>query len=465
MENNHSDNNLNTESTKFSYETNTETNLDKKYFYAKKYNRRIYPIYKMFSWDLLFYYSIIFLFLTTEKGLSASQVLLVDSFYPLFKGFTNLPCLALTDKIGRRKSIIAGNLLVTISVLVVILSGRLRHLILANFLCAFGYSLKNLSESTLLHECIEPGKTANSQFSKINGQGSAHYYVFDAISTALTGFLYIYNAYLPLFLCMISCIIATMISYTFEDYSDPKEKTFKVSSKNSSYNYLAELIASFKFIFNSKRLRALLVFTGLFSGLLQIRSSMSSSLLKDIGLPNQYFGIAFAILQIAACIASIRQNYYHKKYRNKLLANFSLKYTLSMILLGIVVILKIPYIPTLILFFVFQIIQHTVKGPYYVLIQRYLNSFTTPEISTKIYTVSSILEAFVGSILAFLASMLLARTTTAYATLIIGLSMFIIFLLVLDYMRPRFGLKPEEYDKKDIEYVSPNKLLESKREV
>jgi len=28
------------------------------------------------------------------------------------------------------------------------------------------------------------------------------------------------------------------------------------------------------------------------------------------------------------------------------------------------------------------------------------------------------------------------------------------FVLVLSYMKPRVGLKPEEYDKKDIEYIN-----------
>ena len=34
----------------------------------RKVNARLYPIYKMISWDLLFYYSIIYLFLTQAKG-------------------------------------------------------------------------------------------------------------------------------------------------------------------------------------------------------------------------------------------------------------------------------------------------------------------------------------------------------------------------------------------------------------
>ena len=47
----------------------------------RKVNARLYPIYKMISWDLLFYYSIIYLFLTQAKGFSASQVLLAEAAF------------------------------------------------------------------------------------------------------------------------------------------------------------------------------------------------------------------------------------------------------------------------------------------------------------------------------------------------------------------------------------------------
>lgn len=46
----------------------------------KKTNTKLFPIYKMFSWDLLFYYSIIYLFLTQAKNFSASEVLLAEIF-------------------------------------------------------------------------------------------------------------------------------------------------------------------------------------------------------------------------------------------------------------------------------------------------------------------------------------------------------------------------------------------------
>ena len=77
----------------------------------KKNNIRIYPIYKMLSWDLLFYYSIIFLFLTQAKGISAADVLLGESLYPIFKFILLIPLTAFIGKIGKRKSLIIANLM------------------------------------------------------------------------------------------------------------------------------------------------------------------------------------------------------------------------------------------------------------------------------------------------------------------------------------------------------------------
>ena len=50
----------------------------------RKINMKLFPIHKMLSWDLLFYYTINFLFLTQVKNMNASDVVLTDSFYALF---------------------------------------------------------------------------------------------------------------------------------------------------------------------------------------------------------------------------------------------------------------------------------------------------------------------------------------------------------------------------------------------
>ena len=73
---------------------------------AKKINVNLYTRYKMFSWDLLFYYAIIFLFFTQTKGINAADVLLAESFYPIFKIIFLIPATLLIDSLGKRKSLI-----------------------------------------------------------------------------------------------------------------------------------------------------------------------------------------------------------------------------------------------------------------------------------------------------------------------------------------------------------------------
>lgn len=53
--------------------------------------------------------------------------------------------------------------------------------------------------------------------------------------------------------------------------------------------------------------------------------------------------------------------------------------------------------------------------------------------------------------------MLLKQTTTPYASLIIGIVSLILFIVVLDYMKTRIGLKPEEYRKQDIQFNAKEK--------
>ena len=72
----------------------------------KKKNVRLFPLYKMVSWDLLFYYPIIFLFLTQVKGFSPAQVLFSDAFYTLSNTLWQIPVTRLVDRVGKKNALI-----------------------------------------------------------------------------------------------------------------------------------------------------------------------------------------------------------------------------------------------------------------------------------------------------------------------------------------------------------------------
>ena len=107
-------------------------------------------------------------------------------------------------------------------------------------------------------------------------------------------------------------------------------------------------------------------------------------------------------------------------------------------------------------------IQYAIKGPYVGLMTRYLNNFTNRSIRPKISALRYLTANLTTAILSFICSGLLAITTTANTFIIIGCITTIGIVLLLDYMRDKVGLKPEEYSDEDIRYSinRPEKVKE-----
>ena len=183
-----------------------------------------------------------------------------------------------------------------------------------------------------------------------------------------------------------------------------------------------------------------------------IRASLTSSLLVEINIPEQFFGIITGIFTMFAALTTWQQHFIQKRLKNKVLTVFGLTYAWTLMLSAIVIILKLDYKFTLIVTFIMLTLQNMIKGPYYTLIKRYLNSFSDKHLSTKIYAINGIVEDVGGIIISLAVSLLLEHTTTAYTSLILGIVSLILFIIILDYMKTRIGLAPEEYDKKDIEF-------------
>lgn len=154
----------------------------------QKYNMKLFSIYKMCSWDLLFFYAIQFLFFTQIKGISASSVLFADSFYPIFKFIFQVPCLAIINKLKIKNSLILGNTLVTLGILSYIIGDGISSIIISNFMQAIGYNLKGTVETDLLYSSIPKTEERGKTFSKIDGKSSSYYYYFDAITSIISRF-------------------------------------------------------------------------------------------------------------------------------------------------------------------------------------------------------------------------------------------------------------------------------------
>lgn len=413
----------------------------------KKKNVRIFPIYKMVSWDLLFYFPIIFLFLTKVKGLTASQVLFADSFYMLSNTFWQVPITRVVDRIGKKNCLIVGNVLYSLSILAMIFMQNYYELLIIQFIYALGYSMKGMCETNILYDSLPKSKKRGKIFSKIDGKSSSYFYLFDAISSVIAGFTFVINGYIPMVLCFICCVISTVISFKFRHTAIVEEKIEPIGI----VTYFKQIKDSFKFCLKSRRMKSLIMFNSIFMGLIFGIVNLRSSMLSEMQVPEQYFGIIFALLQFSASVTSRQTENIQRNFRNKTLTYLSLLVTISCILIGFIGADPLSK-SSLILIFLLYLVQYSIKGPYQALMTRYMNNFTNRRIRPKITALKNLTSNLFTAIISMLCAVMLKITTTANTFIVVGCISTIFIVLLLDYMRDKVGLKPEQYGKEDIKY-------------
>ena len=413
----------------------------------KKKNVRLFPLYKMVSWDLLFYYPIIFLFLTQVKGFSAAQVLFSDAFYTLSNTLWQIPVTRLVDRVGKKNVLIVGNILYTLSILSMIFMQEYYQLLIIQFIYALGYSIKGICEANILYDSLPNGYRRGKVFSQIDGTSTSYFYIFEAIASITAGFTFVINGYIPMILCFICCAIATILSFRFRHTAIVQNKVEPIKFTE----YMVQLKTSFGYFLKSKRIRSLIMFNALLMGTITAIVNLRSSMLEEVQVPEQYFGVIFAILQMIAAISTRNTERIQENFRNKTLGWLGIPMVMSCIVIGFIGQDELSK-SSLILIVVLFAIQYAIKGPYIGLITRYLNNFTNRSIRPKISALRYLTANLATAILSFICSGLLAITTTANTFIIIGCITTIGVVLLLDYMRDKVGLKPEEYSDEDIRY-------------
>lgn len=418
----------------------------------KQKNVRLYILYKMLANDLLFYYSISYLFLVNFKGFSTSQIVFADAFYPLLKLFFQVPCTILIQKIGKKNSLIFANLGVAIYILLTIGSINTFTLILANVFLAFGFVVKGMAESNLLFDSIEESDKKRELFSKYEGRSWALYYLTDAVSAVVSGFLFTFNPYLPMTLSLTISILAIFIVLKFHEIPVLKDNSEvqNITAIKEIKIYFKDLTQAFKYISKSSRLRALILFNALFASILSLTNTLQKSLLNDANISSESFGIIFAVISGIACLASLSTVYIHKKLRNKTLSVFGITYLISVMLSATVLLLDLPLFLMYYILLIMTAIQYFIRGPFYTLINQYLNSFCDSSMRLKIYSAKALLEFITATLLSLVSSAILSYLSNSLAILWIGSLSFIIMVILINYMSTRVGLKPEDYSKKDI---------------
>ena len=391
--------------------------------------------------------------LYNNKKVTASEILIINGFYLLFRIVMQIPAVALTYLLGKIKSIILGNMLLIVYMLILLCFPGAISIIIADLVFALGYDMKTIAESNLLYDSVST-RGGEGLYSKLDAKGGSWYYILDGIASLVAGYLFVINNYIPMLICLGFIIISTILSFGFKDiYKVKKDKKANIGLSNTLKEYGNDLKSSFKFILKSKRMKAFILFQIVFYSVIEIVDTYNSDLLINIGIPEEQFSMIFAVLTLIGGISLSLKRPIEKKFKNRTLAFISLMYIGACIIIGAVATLlkSEMIIPIALIMYAVQKVNTSI---WYILEAKYLKNFTKEEMRNKITFTYEFIGGIAASIFSILGGLLLKVLNVRNAFLVIGLLALASMVVALDYMRTRFGLKPEEYKKEDIEFES-----------
>ena len=290
-------------------------------------------------------------------------------------------------------------------------------------------------------------------FAKIEEIGERNYYFLDGITSIFTGFLFVINGYIPLIVSIGFTVVGTALATCFKEVYEAKSNK-EQSLTQKVKEYIEQLKSAFRFILKSKRLQAIMLFTFFFNGLIYTSYTLREGLLTKVGLSAEIFAIIISVLTIISGIASNAQEVIHEKFKNRALTFIAVTYVLSFILIGIVSQLNLNWFIMITIILGIYGIQYSMQSPYLILNSKYLKSFASPQMRTKIATTFDLIGSISSFVIAMISSYLLTKISPQHSFLILGIVFAVIMSVVLIWMKSRLGLKPEEYKKEDIEYIN-----------
>lgn len=292
--------------------------------YLEKFYK-IFPIFYGLSGDLLFYVAIDTLFYTVVKGFLPEQLSLLTTVSALFCILLKIPITKIIEKIGNTNSVRVGTLGLILSSVIITFSKSFLFIMFARIIYLVSFVFKNMDNVILKNNLAIQNR--EDDYAKITNQGSIVYSVITMIIAFVAGYIFNINNYLPMYFCILFCIITFVMSLYLKDISTNNINKF--TEKGSAQK-----------IKISKMILIILVFFGIFYSLVDIGQGNGKLLIQyelnniyDVSTTATYLGIIVFLSRISRIIGNISFGRIYNKYKDKVSILLCIMITLSFIFL------------------------------------------------------------------------------------------------------------------------------------
>ena len=256
-----------------------------------------------------------------SKGLSLTQIMILQGTYSLFVALFEIPSGFFADIYGRKNSLVIGSIFLFLGYLIFSFFSGFNEFLFAEILLGIGGSLISGADSAILYDTLLEIKEED-EYTKIEGRTYAIGNFSEGIAGVLGGFLAMTSINMPVYIQTIVMFLSIPIAMTLVE---PKS-SYKLAKSFSSII----TVVKDTFIYQRK-LRWYIVYSSSMGIATLSIAWFVQPFLMEIDTPIIYYGIIWAFLNFTAGIPS----YYSYLYNNhNLLIYISLIMITSLILLG-----------------------------------------------------------------------------------------------------------------------------------
>lgn len=290
-----------------------------------------------------------------DKGLSYTEIMVLESFFSIAIFVLEVPTGALGDLFGRRFSLFFASIFMALGAAVYILGFRFWQFMIGEALFACGMSLKSGSDTAIVYDSLKKLRKEKT-FATVQGKGEAFALGSQIVGSVLSGFIFSLNKDLPLLISavlMAGSAIASLFMHEIKTY-EHEEKP----------GYFQQIGISARFLLTHQRVRSIALYSIFFFVFFRISFWYYQPYFQDIGIQAEYFGIIFALFNIVAALSARSAGKLIEWTRGKSMILLSVLMVASFLLLGVT---RLPF------GFVFICLQQVVRGVQLPVFMKYLN--------------------------------------------------------------------------------------------
>lgn len=395
-------------------------------------NIKVYKIYSAFT-ELLIIGPIIVLYYMA-KGLSFTEIMLLQSIGAVAVVLFEVPTGAVADKIGRVQSIVLGALFWGLSLFIYIIGKNFYVFAVGEIIFSLGGAFKSGADTALIYDSLKELKREN-EFQKIEGSARSLIFYTQGIGAIIASFLYEINIYLPMIVSIGFMIITAIVAMNF------KEPCIEGKEGRFGANYFNQIKESGIYIFGHEKIKAIILYSMIFFIFFRAGFWYYQPYMESVNIPIKYFGFIFFMFNMTAALISNKCYKIMELTKPRTLTFMSGLLITSFILLGFIRV----WIGVLAI-----LLQQVARGLYRPVTRKYMNKHIPSDKRATILSFHSLaVNLAVAVTLPFMG--LLKDNVNIYIThTILAVVMIILTYISKKYMDKRLGVKERQVEKDDI---------------